>query len=98
MSYSVELTKWASSKIAGWRLSSHLQREILRGLDELARDPNRSLVRVGSPVQSLEYDIVVREAGEPSSDHIFTLTLRFGTDEETLFVVDCGHYNEDRPR
>ena len=43
MSYAVELTSEIARKIQGWNLSSHLLREILKGLDQLADDPKRRL-------------------------------------------------------
>jgi hypothetical protein len=96
MSYAVELTRAAARKIQGWNLSSHLHREILKGLDQLADDPNRHLIRVGPPHDVLQYDLIVREPLNPPRDHLFVFTVVYATDEERLLVVECDHDYEDR--
>ena len=97
MSYSVELGEQVARKIAGWNLPSHLQAEILKGLDQLALSPNRLLIRVGPPEDSLQYDLVVREPGDPPRDHLFVFTVRYAADEETLLVTNCDRLVIDRP-
>jgi hypothetical protein len=89
MSYSVRLTDAANRKVSGWRLSSHQIREILRGLDALADNPARQLIRVGPPYDALYFDWVVSEIGRPDRDVLYTFTVRYATDEETLWIVDC---------
>jgi hypothetical protein len=68
MSYAVELTSPVAAKIAGWSLSRLLHSEILKGLDRLTSNPSRSLIRVGPPHDVLQYDLVVREPGNPPRD------------------------------
>ncbi len=96
MSYAVDLVESVVKEIVGWNLSSHLQREFLRGLDELGSDPNRLLIRVGPPIDALQHDLVVHEPGIPGRDHLFTFTVLYAADEETLHVVACDHYHQDR--
>jgi hypothetical protein len=88
MRYAVELKSGTAQKIVGWNLSSHLQREILNGLDALAINPSRLLIRVRAPYDVLQYDLTVREPTAPPRDHLFTFTVRYATDEERLLVVD----------
>jgi hypothetical protein len=96
MSYVVELTRAAARKIHGWNPSSHLYREILKGLDQLADNPNRHLIRVGPPHDVLQYDLIVREPVDPPRDHLFVSTVLYATDEERLLVVECDHDFEER--
>lgn len=74
-----------------------MHREILKGLDQLAGNPRRPLVRVGPPHDVLQYDLIVREPADPPRDHLFVFTVRYATDEERLLVVDCDHEFEERP-
>ena len=37
----------------------------------------------------LQYDLIVTSAGTPRRDSLYTFTVRYGADEQTLFVVDC---------
>jgi hypothetical protein len=85
----VRLTNEALRKISGWRLSSHQIREILKGLDALAINPARQPIRVGPPYDALYYDLVVSEPGAPHRDVLYTFTVRYGVDEETLWLGDC---------
>jgi hypothetical protein len=75
-------------KVAAWRLSSHEIREILKGLDLLASEPRRRLILVGPPYNELQYDVIVAGFGSPPRDVLYSFTIRYGADEQTLFVVD----------
>ncbi len=97
MSYAVAVADPVVRTFVGWNLSSHLQREVLKGLDELAANPTRNLIRVAPPTDALQYDLLIHEPGGPGRDHLFTFTVRYEADEETLHVVECSHYFEDRP-
>jgi len=97
MSYSVKLTDDVVRKLSGWHLSSHEIREILKGLDALASNPTRQLIRVGPPDDTLQFDLIVTGEGPPRRDVLYTFTVRYGADEETLFVVECELLAEDRP-
>jgi hypothetical protein len=97
MSYSVKLTDDMVRRLNGWRLSSHEIREILKGLDALASNPARQLIRVGPPDDTLQFDLIVTNAGPQRRDVLYTFTVRYGADEETLFVVDCELLAEDHP-
>jgi hypothetical protein len=93
----VRLTNEAIKKISGWRLSSHQIREILKGLDALATNPARQLIRVGPPYDALYFDLVVSEAGAPHRDVLYTFTVRYSVDEETLWLGDCDRMFDDPP-
>jgi hypothetical protein len=89
MSYSVKLTEDVVRKLNGYRLSKREVREIRRGLHALTTNPRLRLIRVGPPHDKLQYDLIVTDAGEPRRDALYSFTVRYGADEETLFVVDC---------
>ena len=97
MSYSVKLTDEVVRKLSGWHPSTHEIREILKGFDALAADPISHLIRVGPPDDTLQFDVIVTDSGQPGRDVLYAFTVRYGADEETLFVVDCELLAEDRP-
>jgi len=89
MSYSVKLTEEVVVKLNGYRLSKREVREIREGLRALTTNPRLLLIRVGPPHDKLQYDLVVTNAGAQGRDALYSFTIRYGTDEETLYVVDC---------
>ncbi len=89
MSYSVKLTSEALRKMRGWNLSSDQMREILKGFDSLATHPARQLIRVGPPYDALYYDWVVAGGGVRDGGVLYTFRIRYGVDEETLWIDDC---------
>src|SRR6476620_4245229 len=97
MSYFVELRQKAAETISGSRPSSHAIREILQGLDRLASNPNQFLIRIGPPYDVLMYDLIVDDPAKPHLDFLYSFTVRYGADEETLIVVDCDLLVEERP-
>ena len=97
MSYSVKLTDELVRKLDRWRLSSHEIREILKGLDALASNPTRQLIRVGPPDDTLQFDLIVTDVGAVRRDVLYTFTVRYSVDEESLFVVECERLAEECP-
>jgi hypothetical protein len=97
MSYSVKLTDEVVRKLSGWRPSSHHIREILKGLDSLAYNPSQRLIRVLPPHDTLQFDLIVTAAEGPRHETLYTFTVRYGADEETLFILDCELLVEDEP-
>ena len=89
MSYSVKLTEDVITKLDEWQLSNQEMQEVRKGLRTLSSHPWRRLIRVGPPYDALQYDLVVTDAGAPRRDVLYSFTIRYGADEETLFVVDC---------
>jgi hypothetical protein len=97
MSYKVKLTDAVTKKLSGWRLSSYEVREVRKGLNALSSHPKLLLLRVGPPYDSLQYDLIITGAGPPHRDALYSFTVRYGADEQTLFVVDCELILEQRP-
>ena len=89
MSYSVRLSDDVRRKISGWKLSSHVIREVLKGLDQLSQNPTGHLIRIGPPHDTLQLDVVARDPGDPPRDYLVALSVRYHADEETLVVYDC---------
>jgi hypothetical protein len=89
MSYSVKLTENVAIKLNRFRLSKREVREIREGLNALTNNPRLLLIRVGPPHDKLQYDLVVTDAGAQGRDALYSFTIRYGADEETLYVVDC---------
>ena len=95
MSYSIKLTNEAIRKINDWRLSSYQMREILAGFDTLASYPSRKLIRVRYPDDGLFHDWIVSETGAPHGDVLYAFRVRYGVDEETLWIDDCDRMFDD---
>jgi hypothetical protein len=97
MSYKVKLTDDVVKKLSGWRLSKYEAGEVRKGLGALSSDPKLLLLRVGPPYDALQYDLIITGAGPPRRDALYSFTVRYGADEQTLFVVDCELIVEQRP-
>lgn len=95
MSYSVQLAEDARQKIADWRLPKEGITAIFRRMDELSEMPSRYLLRIESSPHILETDVVYRDPGPPARDCLIALSVRYGLDEETLFIVDLRRIFED---
>jgi hypothetical protein len=97
MSYKVKLTDDVVKKLSGWRLSKYEAGEVRKGLGALSSDPKLLLLRVGPPYDALQYDLIITGGGPPHRDALYSFTVRYGADEQTLFVVDCELIVEQRP-
>jgi hypothetical protein len=96
MSYSVKVDEAVRRKIAEWRLPRSALQAILKRLAELKTLPSRNLIRVESSAHALQSDLVVHDPGPPPRDRLIVLSVRYGVDEETLYIVDCDRLVEDR--
>ena len=97
MSYSVRLKPEVARAINGLSLPPAAIRELLGAIDDLGRSPTRSLIRVGPPADSLQYDVVIIEDGPERRGHYFAFTVLYDADEETLHVVNLEYLFEDDP-
>ena len=97
MSYKVKLTDDVVKKLSGWRLSKYEAGEVRKGLGALSSDPKLLLLRVGPPYDALQYDLIITGGDPPRRDALYSFTVRYGADEQTLFVVDCELIVEQRP-
>ena len=106
MSYSVKLTDDVVRKLNGWHLirSTEMPGTILADSTQLSSDtdPRPAFADPTSDhrMTSSRYDLVDHEAGGTPSTGLhrsYTFTVRYGADEETLFIVDCELLVEDRP-
>lgn len=93
MNSSVRLSEESRRKLVAWDLSSRAIRDVFEGLDALGENPTRHLVRVGPPYDVLQFDLVVREGERPGV--LYTFTVKYAADEETLVVTDCDRMFED---
>jgi hypothetical protein len=97
MSYSVQFDDDVKSKIVAWRLPTEGMRAILQRMDELREMPSRNLLRIDSASHVLQTDIVYRDPGPPSRECLIVLSVRYGLDEESLYIVDCDRLFDDKP-
>jgi hypothetical protein len=97
MSYSVQFGDKVTSKIVAWALPKEGMTAILRRMDELREMPSRNLLRVDSASHILQSDVLYRDPGPPSRDCLIVLSVRYGADEESLYIVDCARLLDDKP-
>jgi hypothetical protein len=88
MPYSVELAETAVRKVISWNLSSGLQSEILKRLDELGADPTRLLARLPEPSDCLVFEFTARELAVPPRDYLFSFSVVYRSDEQTIVIYD----------
>jgi hypothetical protein len=65
-------------------------------MDELSDIPSRQLLRIASSPHVLETDVIFRDPGPPERDCLVTLSVRYGVDEETLYIVDRYRIYDDQ--
>ena len=96
MSYSIRVAERVRRKIASWRLPESALEALPRRLEELQERPNRILIRVEDSPHALQTDVVIHDPGPPARDYLIALSVRYGADEETLYIVDCDRLVEER--
>lgn len=82
--------------MTAWNLPETAIRAVLQRLDDLSHHPSRYLIRVRTPTDDLASDIVVHDVDSPPRDLYIILSVRYGVDEQTLYVVTCDCLIEDR--
>lgn len=95
MSYYVSLKDEVRRMIRDWKLSSSMIRAVLDGLDALRTNPAEKLIRVGPPYDVMQYDVTVANPDNDFLAEMFTFTVKYSADEETLLVVDCERMGPD---
>jgi hypothetical protein len=92
MSFAVVLTELVRRRIGKWKLSGRLQSELLERIyEELASSPIRYLRRLEAPADVLDYSFIVESEGDPPYDYLFTFSVLYAADEETIIVWDCDY-------
>ena len=96
MSYRIRVAEKVRRKVASWCLPESALEALPRRLDELKDRPSRILIRVDGSPHALQTDVVIHDPGPPARDHLIALSVRYGADEETLYIVDCDRLVEER--
>jgi hypothetical protein len=91
MPYRVELHSEVKRVIREWYLPDAVLLDVWLFLNDLKDNPARLLRRVHQPVDGMAYEFSVNEAGNRLVLHSFLFLVRYGDDEETLWVVRAGH-------
>ena len=97
MSYSVQFGDRVKSKIIAWGLPKEGMKAILERMDDLREMPSQNLLRIDSASHVLQTDIVYRDPGPPARDCLIVLSVRYGVDEESLYIVECDRLFDDKP-
>ncbi len=59
--------------------------------DQLAEDPSRVLQRLTEPFDGITYTFPIVDRGDRVYGYVFTFHVRYGADEEALWVVGGGY-------
>jgi hypothetical protein len=63
----------------------------LRLQNELAQDPQRYRRRTRQPFDGMEYRFSLIDPNNRLVEHICVFHVKYGQDEQTLWVVHCGY-------
>jgi len=74
-----------------WNLPVEVQIDVRLRLDELLHNPAERLQRITHPFDGLAYIFPAVDRSNRTYGYVFTFQVRYGTDEETLWVVSGGY-------
>lgn len=92
MSYKVHLHKSIHRRILAWNLPDPVLVDVLlRWEQELGRHPARQLVRAKQPFDGMNYAFSLVDPTNRLREYTFVFHVVYGSDEETLRVVNCSY-------
>jgi len=79
-------------RIARWNLAGDLLPEVyVRLTEDLATNPAQLLQRITQPFDGMAYIFPAVDRSNRMFGYVFTFHIRYGTDEQTLWVVSGGY-------
>jgi hypothetical protein len=90
VSYRVVVTDVARRQIAGWGLPDPLFVNVYLRLRELESNPAARLVRTNAPFSGMSRVFSVIDPADRLTEYTFFFEIRYGQDEQTLYVVRGG--------
>lgn len=91
MAYKIRILDSVARKLASWGLSDAVLVDVyLRLKDDLPQIPLSKLQRVVWPYDGMVYSFPLTDPEPPHQRRLFIFHVKYGTDEETLLVLDGG--------
>ncbi|HEX5270652.1 MAG TPA: hypothetical protein VFW33_09210 [Gemmataceae bacterium] len=91
MSFRVRHRPHFARQLRAWNLPVGVQIDVRLALDRLAQNPGELLRRVTEPFDGMTYTFPVVDSDNRVYGYVFTFHVRYGADEETLWVVKGGY-------
>ena len=92
MSYRIGIPGPVRRRIANLGMPDFLLVDVyLRLQEELAQNPPQHLRRTREPFDGMEYRFSLTDPNNRLLEHICVFHVKYGQDEETLWVVKCGY-------
>jgi hypothetical protein len=92
MSFNVRLRRSVRRRIARWNLAGDLLPEVyLRLTEDLSVNPANLLQRITHPFDGMAYIFPAVDHSNRVYGYVFTFHIRYGADEETLWVISGGY-------
>ncbi len=79
-----------------WGLSDFVFTERHIRLEALRDDPKARLERVTEPLDGMAYRFFFSDPEVPGRDHLFSFSVRYLADEETILLLAAEHITRDR--
>ena len=93
MSYRVKIRSSLRRRITSWALPDVVLVDVYLHLqDDLSRDPWSTMARVADPFDGMVYGFSLVDPTNRFREHHFLFHIIIGQDEESLEVVNAGHY------
>jgi hypothetical protein len=91
MSFRVRHRPHFAKQLRAWNLPVVVQIDVRLAFDRLAENPSGLLQRVTEPFDGMTYTFPVLDTDNRVYGYVFTFHVRYGADEETLWVVKGGY-------
>ena len=91
MSFTIRHRPHFAKQLRAWNLPVVVQIDVRLAFDRLGENPSELLRRVTEPFDGMVYTFPVVDRGNRVYGYIFTFHVRYGADEQTLWVVRGGY-------
>jgi hypothetical protein len=91
MSFHVRHRPHFAKQLSGWHLPVVVLIDVRLAFDRLAANPGELLRRVTEPFDGMTFTFPVVDRDNRVYGYVFTFHVRYGADEETLWVVRGGY-------
>ena len=91
MSFRIRTRRDFARRLRMWNLPVEVQIDVRLRLDDLMNAPAARLQRITAPFDGMAYTFPAVDHSNRTYGYVFTFHIRYGTDEETLWVVGGGY-------
>lgn len=91
MSFQVRMRRNFQHQLRRWNLPAEVQIDVRLRLDALEHNPADRLQRIDDPFEGMAYTFPVVDRSNRAYGYVFTFHIRYGADEQTIWVVSGGY-------